>query len=170
MSNVLFIHGAGPNFLLGGALEQLRNKTIAEFRDKIYAPPAVDHSEVGLIGRYLDKWKDVQILVGLSCGCSAINAIAKSRPKERIPFAMYCSPSRFCNLGTVPANVERAMQATSNNWDGWNLGGGKIVQRTPGTKGTPIDEYYTGYGHINSPLHPQVWSRLKLEIERSLAK
>lgn len=169
MSNVLFIHGAGPNALLGGALEQLRNKAIAEFGRKIYAPPAVDHSESGLIARYLDKWKDVQILVGLSCGCSAINRIAASRPNERVPFALYCSPSRFCNLGTVPPNVERAMQATSNTWDGWNLGGAQIVQRTPGEGGTAIDEFYTGYGHVNSPLHPQVWARLKAEIARVLA-
>lgn len=167
MSNVLFIHGAGPNILLGGALETLRNQTIAEFGNKIYAPPAVDWTETGLIGRYLDKWKDVQILVGLSCGCSTINAIAQSRPKERVPFAMYCSPSRFCSLGYVPPNVERAVQATSNNWDGWNLGGGKIVQRS--SSGSPVDVITTGYGHISSPLHPSVKKRLFDEIRLTLA-
>jgi len=167
--NVLFIHGAGPNIMFGGALEQLRNITIRHFGRRIYAPPAVDHQEAGLIARYLDKWKDDQILIGLSCGCSAINKIAASRPSERIPFAMYCSPSRWCNLGYVPPNVRHAMQVTSNAWDGWNLGGAQIVQRRDPTQGSLVEVFKSGYGHTTSPLHPHAWARLREEIERALA-
>lgn len=168
--NVLFIHGAGPNKLLGGHLEAMRNATIARFGRTIYAPPAVDYTETGLISRYLDKWKDDQILVGLSCGCSTINAIAKSRPKERIRYAMYCSPSMFCNLGYVPPNVVRATQVTSWGFDIFNVGSRMLVKREGGNVRTSLDELRTNVAHVATPSGAGVHARLFQEIERAMAE
>jgi hypothetical protein len=166
--NVLFIHGAGPNALFGGHLEAMRNATVARYsRDQIYAPPAVDYTETGLIARYLDKWKDDQILVGLSCGCSTINAIAKSRPTERIPYAMYCSPSIYCGLGYVPSNVARATQVTSIA-DFFNPGGRMIVQAAAGNNVSVIDKMQTSRTHGSTPSAAGVYDRLFEEIDRVL--
>lgn len=167
MSNILFIHGAGPNNFFGGHLEAMRNATVAKFGNKIYAPPAVDYTERGLILRYLDKWKDVQIIVGLSCGCSAINAIAASRPSERIPYAMYCSPSWFCGVGAVPPNVLRATQV-SPSWDGWNPFGAMLVQPAAGNRITVTDRMNTDRGHVSTPTYPAAVQRLFAEVERTL--
>lgn len=166
--NVLFIHGAGPNKLFGGHLEAMRNATIKEFGRTIYAPPAVDYTETGLIARYLDKWKDDQILVGLSCGCSTINAIAASRPAERIPYAMYCSPSIYCGLGYVPGNVARATQVTSV-WDFFNPMGRMIVQAEKGNTRSVIDKVQTNYTHESTPSAPGIYARLFTEIRRAQA-
>lgn len=165
--NVLFIHGAGPNTLLGGHLEAMRNATIARFGRSIYAPPAVDHTETGLISRYLDKWKDIQILVGLSCGCSTINKIAASRPNERIPYAMYCSPSMWCGVGYVSQSIERATQVTSV-MDFWNPGGRTLIQPQGGNTRSVIDTLQTDRGHVATPTYPAAIQRLFAEIERTL--
>lgn len=167
MSNVLFIHGAGPNALLGGHLEAMRDAVIRHFGRRIYAPPAVDHTESGLIARYLDKWQDVGILVGLSCGCSAVNRIANARPAERIPYAMYCSPSMWCGVGYVPSNVERATQVTSV-WDFWNPGGRMLIQPASGNRKSVIDKMQTDRGHVATPTYPAAVQRLIAEIERTL--
>jgi hypothetical protein len=167
--NVLFIHGAGPNNFFGGHLEAMRNATIKEFGREIYCPPAVDYTETGLIARYLDKWKNPQILIGLSCGCSTVNAICKSRPLERIPYAMYCSPSIWCGLGYVPPNVERATQVTSV-WDFFNPGGRMIVQRAHGNNVSVIDEIKTNHRHVATPSAPGVYDRLFTEIRRAQGK
>jgi len=168
MSNVLFINGWG-GAITSTSIAALRNDTIAKFGRKIYAPPPVNHQETGLILRYLEKWQDVQILVGLSCGCSTINAIAAHAKKgERIPYAMYCSPSIYCGLGKVPAIVERATQVTSWGLDFFNPGSRMLVQRASGNTTSGIDEIQTSSGHGFTPGAAGVRERLWKEIERTL--
>ena len=139
MSNVLFINGWG-GAITSISLAGLRNRTIAEFGSSIYAPPPVNHQETGLILRYLEKWKDAQILVGLSCGCSTINAIAQHAKKgERIPFAMYFSPSMMCGVGTVPPIVERAAEVNSNAADPFNPFSRRLIVPADGNVTTKFD-------------------------------
>lgn len=162
--NVLFINGMGGKWT-SGSLAALRNRTVARFGTTIYAPPPVDYKETGLILRYLERWRDDQILVGLSCGCSTINAIANSITKgERIPYAMYCSPSVWCGLGTVPKIVERATQVTSWPADFFNPGSRMIVQRGPGNTTTVLDKMQTSTGHGFTPGASGVDERLYKEI------
>ena len=168
MSNVLFINGWG-GAITSTSIAGLRNDTVAKFGRKIYAPPPVNHQETGLILRYLEKWQDVQILVGLSCGSSTINAIAQHAKKgERIPFAMYCSPSIYCGLGYVPAIVERATQVTSWGLDFFNPGSRMLVQRAAGNRVTVIDKMQTSAAHGFTPGASGVRERLWKEIERTL--
>lgn len=169
MTNVLFINGWG-GAITSQSIAGLRDRTVAKFGRNIYAPPPVNHTETGLILRYLEKWKDAQILVGLSCGCSTINLIAKHAAKgERIPYAMYCSPSIYCGLGYVPPIVERATQVTSWAADFFNPGSRMIVQRAPGNSVTVIDKMQTAAGHGFTPGASGVQERLWQEIERVLA-
>lgn len=166
--NVLFINGWG-GAITSGSIATLRNDTVAHFGRKIYAPPPVNHQETGLILRYLEKWKDDQILVGLSCGCSTINAIAQHAAKgERIPYAMFCSPSIWCGLGYVHPIVERATQVTSWPADFFNPGSRMIVQRAPGNTTTVIDKMQTSAAHGFTPGASGVRERLFAEIERTL--
>jgi hypothetical protein len=167
--NVLFINGWG-GAITSQSIAGLRDSTVAKFGRKIYAPPPVNHQETGLILRYLEKWQDAQILVGLSCGCSTINAIAHHAKKgERIPYAMYCSPSIWCGLGTVPAIVERATQVTSWGLDFFNPGSRLLVQRSEGNSSTIIDKMQTSSAHGFNPGATGVRERLWKEIERALA-
>jgi hypothetical protein len=166
--NVLFINGWG-GAITSQSLARLRNDTVVRFRRRIYAPPPVNHQETGLILRYLEKWTDTQILVGLSCGCSTINAIAHhAKQGERIPFAMYCSPSIYCGLGYVPAIVERATQVTSWGLDFFNPGSRLLVQRAAGNNVTVIDKLQTSSGHGFTPSAAGVRELLWSEIERAM--
>jgi hypothetical protein len=168
MSNILFINGWG-GAITSTSIAGLRNDTVSKFGRKIYAPPPVNHRETGLILRYLEKWQDVQILVALSCGCSTINAIAQHAKKgERIPYAMYCSPSIWCGLGVVPAIVERATQVTSWAGDFFNPGSRMLLQRADGNTTTVIDKMQTSSAHGFTPGAAGVRERLWKEIERTL--
>jgi hypothetical protein len=167
MSNVLFINGWG-GAITSVSIARMRQLTIAKFGKRIYAPPPVNHTETGLILRYLDKMQDVVILVGLSCGCSTVNLIAKHRPHERIPYAMYCSPSMYCGVGHVPKNVERATQVTSNVFDFFNPGARRLIVPEGGNSVTVIDEIKSGKGHGFSPDSAAAQQRLFAEIERTL--
>lgn len=169
MSNVLFINGWG-GALTSFSIANLRNRTIAEFGDQIYAPPPVNYTDESMLARYLDKWKDIQILAMLSCGCSVGNKIAALRPKEVIPYAIYYSPSRLCGiLGfPVPKNIASATQVTSNPWDGFNLGGMMCIKRASGNTTSKIDEIYSGKAHGWSPDHAGAQARLFAEIRKTL--
>ena len=162
--NVLFINGWG-GAITSTSLAGMRAKTIARFGSSIYCPPPVNYTETGLILRYLEKWTDAQILVGLSCGCSTINAIAHHVSKgERIPFAMYCSPSMWCGIGTVPPIIRRATQVSSWAGDFFNPGTRRLVVRAPGNTTTHIDEIKTGLAHGSTPSSPLAVDRLYAEI------
>lgn len=174
MSNVLFINGMGGDFT-SFTLAALRNRTIAKFGRAIYAPPPVDYKETGLILRYLEKWTDIQILVGLSCGCSTINAIAKhlvdTKTKgERIPFAMYYSPSIFCGVGTVSPIIERAAEINSRGSDPFNPGSRRLIVPAEGNTVTKFDPpTRTGLGHGFTPNSEQAQTVLWDAIQNSLA-
>lgn len=166
--NVLFINGMG-GALTSSSIARLRETTIAYFGRKIYAPPPVNYKETGLILRYLEKWQDIQILAGLSCGCSTINAIAQHAKKgERIPYAMYCSPSIYCGLGYVPPLIEKATQVTSWGADFFNPFSRMLVQRAAGNRTTVIDKMQTNKSHGLSPDAAGVALRLRNEIEKVL--
>lgn len=174
MSNILFINGWGGG-LTSGSIKTLRDDTVARFGRKIYAPPPVNHTETGLILRYLERWKDVQLFVGLSCGCATIKEIARHAPKgERIPYAMLCSPSIYCTgeVGTgvhyLAPIVERATQVTSWRFDFFNPGSRMLVQRAPGNKTTIIDKMQTNSAHGFTPGAAGVRERLWAEIEATL--
>ncbi len=169
MSNVLFINGWG-GALTSFSIANLRNRTIAEFGNQIYAPPPVNYTDESMLARYLDKWVDIQILVMLSCGCSAGNKIAAVRPKEIIPYAMYYSPSPRCGfLGfPVPKNIAKATQVTSNSWDFFNLGGMMITKPAAGNATSKIDEIYSGKNHGWTPDHAGAQARLWAEIRVTL--
>ncbi len=167
--NVLFINGMGGAFT-SMSLARLRNRTVAKFGRKIYAPPPVDYKETGLVLRYLDRWKDAQILVGLSCGCSTINAIAQyANKKERIPFAMYYSPSIYCGVGQVSPIVERATQVSSWAVDFFNPGTRRLIAPKSGNTTTKIDEIKTGLSHGTTPDSAAAQQRLFAEIQLALA-
>lgn len=146
--NVLFINGMGGSFT-SGSIAALRERTIAEFGRKIYCPPPVNYKETGLILRYLENWTDDLIIAGLSCGCSTINAIATHAPKgERIPFAMYYSPSVYCGVGKVPPIIERAQEVNSWAGDWFNLGSQRLIIPVGGNVITKFnDRIKTGMGH-----------------------
>jgi hypothetical protein len=124
-----------------------------------------------MIMRYLDKWVDVQLLALLSCGCSAGAKIAALRPNEKIPFAMFYSPSRMCGmLGfPIPKNIERATQVTSNPFDVFNPGAAQLVKPMRGNTTTKIDAINSGYPHGWTPDSPQAQKRLWEEIQRALS-
>jgi hypothetical protein len=138
--NVLFIHGWGPDALFGGALETLRNNTLAEFGRSIFSPASLDYQEAVKMMAYLAAWKDDTVLVGLSCAGGRINMLAKQMPKERIPFAMYCSPSIPCGmngimkLGAVPSNIERALQVTPAFDPFFNPFRSNLIYHAPGNR------------------------------------
>lgn len=165
--NVLFINGMGGKWT-SSSLAALRNRTIAAFQRTIYSPPPVDYQETGLILRYLEKWKECQILVGLSCGCSTINAIAATVKKERIPYAMYCSPSIYCGLGKVPDVVEKATHVSSWQADFFNPMSRRIVQRVGGGYKN-IDFMQTSAGHGFTPGADGVDALLFSEIRKAQA-
>ena len=170
MTNVLFINGWGGAFT-SQPLAWLRNRTIAEFRDRIYAPPPVNYSNEDMLFRYLDKWKDKQILVMLSCGCSAGNKIAGLRPNETIPYAIYYSPSRLCGILGFPVakNIAKAQEVNSNNFDGFNLGAMQMIYRKKGNDVTKLeDRMYSGMNHGFTPNYLPAQERLFAEIRASL--
>jgi hypothetical protein len=169
MSNVLFINGWGGS-ATSRSLAALRQRTIAEFGNAIYAPEPVNYTNEKQIAGWMDKWKDVQILVLLSCGCSAGNKIAALRPNEVIPYAIYYSPSRPCGiLGfPVPPNIAKATQVTSNGWDIFNPGAPMSIYATKGNKTSKIDEIYSGMLHGYTPGHAEAQARLFAEIRASL--
>lgn len=167
--NVLFVNGWG-GALTSFSLANLCNRTRAKFGRRIYAPPPVNYSDESMLMRYLDKWKDVQILVMLSCGCSVGNKIAAMRPNETIPYAIYYSPSRQCGiLGfPVPKNIAKATQVTSNRWDFFNPGGMMCIKPARGNTTSRIDEIYSGKAHGWSPDHAGAQDRLWKEIDFAL--
>lgn len=169
MTNVMFINGWG-NALTSQSIARMRNRMIQEFGDQIYAPPPVDYNDASTMLRYLDKWRDVQILVPLSCGCTSINAIAAMRPNEVIPYVMYCSPSLPCGFGrtVVPKNVAKATQVTSNAFDVFNPGGYKIIKAAAGTDPKRIDVINSGARHGYTPDSPLAQARLIAEIKATL--
>lgn len=166
--NVLFINGWGGS-ITSTSLAALRNRTIAKFGRTIYCPPPVNHQETGLILRYLEKWKDSQILVGLSCGCSTINAIAAHTQKtERIPFALYYSPSMYCGIGVVSPIIERAQEVNSWGLDFFNPGSRRLIWPAAGNKTTKFDpQIYTGLPHGTTPNSAAAQQRLFDEIEKA---
>lgn len=169
MTNILFINGWG-GAMTSFSLANLCYRTRAEFGDQIYAPPPVDYTNEGLLMRYLDKWKDKQILVMLSCGCSAGDKIAALRPKEEIPFAMFYSPSRLCGiLGfPVPKNVAKATEVNSNYFDGFNPGALKMIYPKSGNDTTQIDRMFSGKMHGWTPDYIPAQERLFAEIRATL--
>lgn len=171
MSNVLFINGMGGD-LTSFTLAALRNRTIAEFGRAIYSPPPVDYQETGLILRYLEKWKDIQILVGLSCGCSTINAISKYAAKgERIPFAMFYSPSIYCGVGKVQPIVERAAEVNSWAADFFNPGSRRLIVPEVGNTKTKFDApIKSGLAHGYTPNSPVAQRVLWDAIQKTLSK
>lgn len=156
MLNVLFINGWG-GAITSTSLAGLRNRTVAEFGREIYAPPPVNHTETGLILRYIEKWKNAQILVGLSCGCSTINLIATHAAKgERIPFAMYFSPSMWCRVGHVRQLVERAAEVHSTPADPFNFGSRRLIVPVAGNTKTTFDPpIRSGRPHGFTPDSPE---------------
>lgn len=169
MSNILFINGWG-NALTSVSIANLRVRTIKEFGDQIYAPPPVDYTDTTALLRYLDKWKDVQIIAALSCGCTTIEAIANARKGEIIPYAIFYSPSIWCGFGRtpIPSSVLKATQATSNPFDFFNPGGKLILKRGAGNNVTKIDEIKTGRMHGFSPDSPEAQARFWSEIRATL--
>jgi hypothetical protein len=171
--NILFIHGWGPDALFGQALETLRRNTIAEFDDTIFAPPALDYQEAAKMMAYLARWKDDTIMVALSCGCGRVNMLAKDMPAERIPFAMYCSPSIPCGmnpvqkLGAVPVNIERALQVTpSSDWF-FNPFRQNLIYAAPGNTTSKIEFMQSDRGHGTTPLYGPAQDRFFAEIKRA---
>lgn len=169
MSNVLFINGWG-NALTSRSIANLRTRTINRFGDQIYAPPPVDYTDTSMLLRYLDKWKDIQLIAALSCGCTTIEAIADARQGEIIPYAIFYSPSIWCGFGRtpVPKNVLKATQATSTPYDIFNPGGRLILKRRAGNTVTKIDEIKTNYSHGWTCDHPGAQMRFWAEIEATL--
>lgn len=169
MSNVLFVNGWG-GAVTSTSLAGLRNRTIAEFGSAIHAPEPVNYTSESALLRYLDKWQDIQILVMLSCGCSAGNKIAAQRPNEIIPYAIYYSPSRLCGiLGfPVPKNIARATQVTSNPYDFFNLGAARMIKPAAGNTISKIDEIYAGLPHGSTSGHAGAQARLFAEIRATL--
>lgn len=170
--NVLFINGWGGD-ATSFELAAMRNDVLATFGKNIYCPPPVNHQETGTILRYLEKWVEDQILVGLSCGCSTINEIIKHAAKgENIPYAMYLSPSRLCGIGSRPVLpiVKRAQEINSWWGDGFNLGNLQCIHLAEGNKTTTLLPRYTsGYAHGWSPRSPVARKMLKDEIGRAIA-
>lgn len=171
--NVLFIHGWGPDALFGGALETLRNNTIAEFGNTIFAPPALDYQEAAKLMAYLARWQDDTVIAGLSCGCGRINMLATQMPKERIPFAIYYSPSIPCGmnayqkLGAVPPNIERALQVTpSYDWF-FNPFRQHLIYAAPGNTTSKIEFMQSDKGHGTTPLYGPAQERFFAEIRRA---
>lgn len=166
--NVLFINGMGGSWT-SQSLAALRNRTIERFGDTIYCPPAVNYRETGLIQRYLAKWKNPQILVGLSCGCSTINAIAGAiDAPEKIPFAQYYSPSMWCGLGTVDPIIERVQEVNSWAADWFNPGSRQLVKPTPGNTTTKFNPpIKSGLAHGFTPNSPVAQTVLFNEIEKA---
>ncbi len=169
MPNVLFINGWG-GAITSTSLAGLRDRTIAEFGREIYAPPPVNYTETGLILRYLEKWKDAQVLVGLSCGCSTINLIATHAAKgERIPFAMYFSPSMWCGVGYVPQIVERTAEVHSTPADPFNPGSRRLIVPAGGNAKTTFDPpIRSGRPHGFTPDSPEAQRVLFDAIRRTL--
>jgi hypothetical protein len=169
MSNVLFINGWGGK-VTSASLAALRNRTVMHFGNKIFAPDTVNYTNEEALMSYLDKWKDPQILVMLSCGCSSGNKIAAMRRNEVIPYAIYYSPSRLCGiLGfPVPSNIAKATQVTSNPWDMFNLGAARMIKPMRGNTTSQIDEIYAGMPHGSTPGHGGAQARLWAEIRAAL--
>lgn len=170
MTNILFINGWG-DALTSQPLAWLRNRTIAEFKDQIYAPPPVDYWDESMILRYLDKWVDKQILVMLSCGCSAGEKIAGLRPNEVIPYAIFYSPSRLCGVLSfpVPKNILKAQEVNSNPFDGFNLGAMNMIKLRKGNNVTKLQpRFTTGLPHGFTPNSAQAQALLFAEIRASL--
>lgn len=169
--NVLFINGWGGD-ATSFELAAMRNDVIAKFGRRIYCPPPVNHNETGLILRYLEKWVDDQIMVGLSCGCSTINEVCKAAPKgDSIPYAMYLSPSMWCGIGSRPVLpiVKRAQQVTSWWGDLFNPGARQLINLQPGNRVSKLlPTINSGYAHGWSPRSPQARAALKLEIETAI--
>ena len=170
MTNVLFINGWGGAFT-SQSLAWLRNRTIAEFRDRVYAPPPVNYTNEDMLLRYLDKWKDKQILVMLSCGCSAGDKIAGLRPNETIPYAIHYSPSRLCGiLGfPVPKNIAKVQEVNSNYFDGFNLGAMQMIYPKKGNTTTKVmPRIFSGLPHGYTPNYLPAQELLFAEIRASL--
>lgn len=167
--NVLFINGMGGAWT-SQSLYAMRERTVAKFGRTIYSPPPVNYKETGLILKYLEKWVDDQILVGLSCGCSTINAISQVVKKgENIPFAMYLSPSMYCGVGQVDPSVKIACEVNSRVTDFFNPGARRLIYPEGGNVITKYERIKTSYGHGNTPSSPEAQARLNRAITEALA-
>ncbi len=171
--NVLFINGwlgAAPSF----ALHDMRDDTIAVFGNSIHCPEPFNHNDTAGILAAVKRWKDPQIFVALSCGCTTINECAKWVDAiESIPFAMYLSPSFPCGIGTrpVPPVIKRAQEVNSWAADGFNLGQRQAIKLAPGNKTTVllprIKSAFTGHGF--TPYRADARASLHSEIRRAIA-
>lgn len=162
--NVLFINGWG-GALTSQSIYGLRERTIAEFGRSIYCPPPVNHTETGLILRYMAKWKDALIPVGLSCGCSTINAVMEVAPQgERVPAAFYYSPSMYCGVGKVPAIVKVAVEVNSWAGDFFNPFSRNLIVPAPGNETTRFERMESGMAHGFTPKYGPAQVRLFMAI------
>lgn len=167
--NIMMINGWG-GAITSSALRGLWNRTITEFGRSIYAPPPVDYKETGLILRYLAQTKDPWIFVGLSCGCSTINAIANAAPNEPILHAFYYSPSMYCGVGRVPKNVSRATQVSSWSWDFFNPGSRQLIVPVTGNTVTKFNTIQTNIAHGYTPNSMEAETQLFTTIQRAKGK
>lgn len=166
--NVQFVYGAGNDDLFGGALAQLHSEVKATFRDMIWCPRIIDHTEYNTLVRLLNQWKDPTILVGHSCGVRSITAAAAELSMEPIPYLLAIAPSIYCSPVPLPPNVLRATQATSWVGDFFNPLGRTIVRASPVNNKTKVDVISTGKGHLFAPGDKQVQNRLMQEISQAL--
>ena len=91
---------------------------------------------------------------------------------ERVPYAMYLSPSRLCGIGSrpIPKIVQRAQEINSNVFDVFNLGGMPAVHRAADNSVTTVDKpILTGYGHGFTPDAPVAIQKLIEAISRAVA-
>jgi hypothetical protein len=144
--NVLCINGMGGSWT-SGSLYALWQRMTEEFGRGIYAPPPVNYKETGMILRYFHKTVDPWIMVGLSCGCSTINAVANAAPTEKIVHAFYYSPSMYCGVGEVSMNVAKATQVSSWPFDFFNPGSRQLIVPKGSNKVTVFNTIQTNLGH-----------------------
>lgn len=166
--NVQFVYGAGNDTLFGGALTELRNKTVAQFGPAIYCPRILDWTEYDTLARLLQRWNDPTVLVGHSCGCRSITHAAVAASMKRVPYLMAIAPSIYCAVAPLSPNVTRATQATSWWGDFFNPLGRMLLSTSPVNNKTQLDVIQTGLSHLNAPASPLVWQRLKQEINVAL--
>jgi len=157
--NVLCINGMGGSWT-SGSLYALWQRMVEEFGRGIYAPPPVNYKETGMILRYFHKTVDPWIMVGLSCGCSTINAVAGAAPNEKIVHAFYYSPSIYCGVGEVSINVAKATQVSSWKWDFFNPGSRQLIVPKGSNKVTVFNTIQTNLGHGFTPNSPEAQAKL----------
>lgn len=167
--NVQFVYGAGNDTMFGGGLRALQDAVKDAFGSKVYSPRIIDYTEHETLLRLLRKWNDPTILVGHSCGCNSITHAALALSMERIPYLLAIAPSIYCPVATLPPNIERATQATSNALDFFNPFGRTLLRNSPINNKTKLDVISTGLPHLTAPYHAAVKKRLIEEVGKALA-